>query len=597
MSEAVTEVMTGHEAHAPRPWRETLRRLMRSTGVHAPQLRASLIGLVLAAGAQGLAFACLLPLFHALVTRGELGQAGIWFGLMLVLMAASTLLRWRAQGFDYNGHMALATHALRERLGRQLRRMPLERLREQRSGEIHAAVLGNVDEHLNHVLTIANLILVATLTPLVAAGVTFIYDWRLGALMLCVFCTIVPLYRWRRPAFIRNMRDLGLAHRQVNADIVEYVQGLPTLRAARCAGEKAGALQDSLHHLEMLQTTRHREGVRPGVIIAGLIETGLLAITAAGLFWVCNGSLEPALLAAVMVMAARFAEPLATFVSYTMMIELIEAGLESIDAIEAVEPLPQHLPARQPERFDIRFTHVSFQYAQALSPAIRDFSATLPLQGMTALVGPSGSGKSTLARLLMRQADPQEGAITIGGVDLRAISPTVLNSLISTVFQEVHLFDDTVAANIRFGRPQASDAEVEAAAAAAQCLDFIERLPQGWQTRLGDYGGRLSGGERQRLSIARAVLKNAPIVILDEPTAALDAANQLAVQRAMDALVKERTVIVIAHRLSTIVGADLVLFVENGRLAESGTHAELIMGRGRYHDMWQAQDKAKIWRP
>ncbi|WYX38106.1 ATP-binding cassette domain-containing protein [Achromobacter xylosoxidans] len=204
-------------------------------------------------------------------------------------------------------------------------------------------------------------------------------------------------------------------------------------------------------------------------------------------------------------------------------------------------------------------------------------------------MGPSGSGKTTLTRLLMRHADPQRGAVRIGGVDIRSLPAADLNRLISTVFQDVHLFDDTVLGNIGMARPDASEADIHAAARAAHCLDFIERLPQGWQTRLGEAGGRLAGGERQRLSIARAILKNAPIVILDEPTAALDTESELAVQAAIDTLVADRSVIVIAHRLSTIVAADRILVFEDGRITQRGTHAQLLAVPGRYRQMWLAQ--------
>jgi len=223
------------------------------------------------------------------------------------------------------------------------------------------------------------------------------------------------------------------------------------------------------------------------------------------------------------------------------------------------------------------------------STVLNGISLNIDAGEVVVVVGPSGSGKTTLTRLLMRHADPQRGAIRIGGVDIRSLPPADLNRLISTVFQDVHLFDDSVIGNIGMARPEAGEAEVRAAARAAHCLDFIERLPQGWQTRLGEAGGKLSGGERQRLSIARAILKNAPIVILDEPTAALDTESELAVQAAIDTLVAERSVIVIAHRLSTIVAADRILVFEDGRITQRGTHAELLAQPGRYRRMWQAQ--------
>jgi ATP-binding cassette, subfamily B, bacterial IrtB/YbtQ len=287
---------------------------------------------------------------------------------------------------------------------------------------------------------------------------------------------------------------------------------------------------------------------------------------------------------------------LATFVSYTAILDMIEAALERMEALLVVPPLPQLMHAAMPTSFDIRFHQVSFQYMRADQPALRGISIQLPARRMTALVGPSGSGKTTVTRLLMRHADPQSGVVSIGGVDVRGISPERLSQLVSVVFQDVYLFDDTVLANIRMGRPDATDAEVEAAARAAQCLEFIERLPQRWHTRLGDIGGRLSGGERQRISIARALLKNAPIVILDEPTAALDTESETAVQQAIDALVADKTVLVIAHRLSTIVGADRIIVLDEGRLVDQGTHEALLSRDGRYRSMWEAQQRVKVWR-
>jgi len=211
------------------------------------------------------------------------------------------------------------------------------------------------------------------------------------------------------------------------------------------------------------------------------------------------------------------------------------------------------------------------------------------------LRGTSSSGKTTLTRLLLRHFDPQEGSVKIGDADLRQIPPEQLNARVSVVFQDVYLFDDTVRANIHMARPDATREEVEHAARMAHC-DFIERLPQGWDTRLGDIGGRLSGGERQRISIARALLKNAPILILDEPTAALDTESERAVQTAIDALVQEKTVIVIAHRLSTIAGADQIVVLDGGRIVQTGTHADLVQQKdGRYARMWAAQQRVKSW--
>ncbi|MFP3742652.1 ABC transporter ATP-binding protein [Achromobacter sp. SIMBA_011] len=574
----------------PAPWRDTYRRLLRSAGSQAGRLRASLCLLLLAAVCQGLSLACIVPLFVH-VTRGDPWRAALaWLAGFTLLAAAAIALRWRAQGFDYRGHMARATHELRVLLGEQLRRMPLEALQAHRTGGIAAKLLGGVDEQMNYALTVINLILGAIVTPAAAAVALLAWDWRLGVALMLVFPAIVPLYRWRRPALDRGHDATGRANEALNAELLEYMQGLPVCLATGRAGAANERLRAGFEQLEQLQREHHRRGAKPSLMVAAIVESGMLAILGCGMLWVTQGSLAPAALGAVLVLVARFAEPLATFVNFTTVLALIEAALARIEELRAVAPLPQWPSQGGPAGpADIRIEGLEFRYAGGTAPALRDIDLDLPARGLTALVGPSGSGKTTLTRLLMRHADPQRGAIRIGGVDIRGLPPADLNRLISTVFQDVHLFDDSVIGNIGMARPEAGEAEVRAAARAAHCLDFIERLPQGWQTRLGEAGGKLSGGERQRLSIARAILKDAPIVILDEPTAALDTESELAVQAAIDTLVAERSVIVIAHRLSTIVAADRILVFEDGRITQRGTHAELLARPGRYRRMWQAQ--------
>lgn len=574
----------------PAPWRDTYRRLLRSAGSQAGRLRASLCLLLAAAVCQGLSLACIVPLFVH-VTRGDPWRAALgWLAGFTLLAAAAIILRWRAQGFDYRGHMARATHELRVLLGEQLRRMPLEALQAHRTGGIAAKLLGGVDEQMNYALTVINLILGAAVTPATTALALLAWDWRLGMALMLVFPVIVPLYRWRRPALDRGHAATGRANEALNAELLEYMQGLPVCLATGRAGAANERLRAGFEQVERLQREHHRRGAKPSLMVAAIVESGMLAILGCGMLWVTQGSLAPAALGAVLVLVARFAEPLATFVNFTTILALIEAALARIEDVRAVAPLPQWPsegglggPAR------IRINGLEFRYAGGSAPALRDIDLDLPARGLTALVGPSGSGKTTLTRLLMRHADPQRGAVRIGGVDIRSLPAADLNRLISTVFQDVHLFDDTVLGNIGMARPDASEADIHAAARAAHCLDFIERLPQGWQTRLGEAGGKLSGGERQRLSIARAILKNAPIVILDEPTAALDTESELAVQAAIDTLVADRSVIVIAHRLSTIVAADRILVFEDGRITQRGTHAELLAVPGRYRQMWLAQ--------
>lgn len=574
----------------PASWRDTYRRLIRSAGSRARHLRASLLQLLLAALFQGLALACIAPFFIHVAHGGAWRTAVAWLGAFTALALTATALRWRAQGFDYCGHMAVSTHELRMRLGEQLRRMPLEVLQTHHTGGIAAKLLGGVDEQMNYALTVINLILGAAVTPAVTALALLALDWRLGVALLLVFPAIVPLYRWRRPALDREAQTVGRANEALNAELLEYMQGLPVCLATGRAGAANERLRQGFEHLERLQRQSLQHSAKPSLMVAAIVEVGLLAILVCGALWVTQGSLDPAMLAAVLVLVVRFAEPLATFIPYSKIFALIEAALARIEEVLAVTPLPQWPAQGQPSpQASIHIENLDFQYATGVAPALSGIDLDLPACGLTALVGPSGSGKTTFTRLLMRHADPQRGAVRIGGVDIRSLSAADLNRLISTVFQDVHLFDDTVLANIGMARPEASEAEIRAAADAAHCLDFIKRLPQGWQTRLGEAGGTLSGGERQRLSIARAILKNAPILILDEPTAALDTESELAVQAAINTLVPNRSIIVIAHRLSTIVAADRILVFEDGRITQRGTHAELLDTPGRYRQMWLAQ--------
>jgi ATP-binding cassette subfamily B protein len=257
------------------------------------------------------------------------------------------------------------------------------------------------------------------------------------------------------------------------------------------------------------------------------------------------------------------------------------------------EPVMEGNEVFAPERFDIVFDNVSFGYHD--EDVIKKVSLVIPQGGITALAGPSGSGKSTLSRLIARFWDPREGTVRIGGVDIRTVDPEALLRHISVVFQDVVLFNDTVMNNIRIGREGASDDEVYAAAVAARCDGFIRDLPAGYETVIGENGSTLSGGERQRISIARALLKNARIVLLDEATASLDPENETEIQAAISALVKNRTVVVIAHRLRTVLGAGNIAVLNKGRLVEEGSADTLLARNGLFARLYQIQQESLGW--
>jgi ATP-binding cassette, subfamily B, bacterial IrtB/YbtQ len=575
---------------------KTYRLMEQAVGSQVAQLRLTLVLATLSAILQGIAYALFFPLFSALLAR-PVPVTTVW--LLIGSMAGLTLLeaslRWHIQGL-YTRLMLSSTHELRLVLGEHLRRIPLERLFERRTGDLNT-VLGKNVVDATLALSYFSVVVIQTLCmPAVVILVTCFFDWRLALVLLFTIPLALPLYRWLRALNLQEQREVTEADASVASRVIEYVQGLAVLKATGQVGTQSTRLRAALETQRLTQERTHQLSVLPNLLMTLVIQVSLLVVLALGIYWILQGTLALPLLAALLVIAVRFSEPLSILATVSTIFDMMENGLERIHEVLTIQPLPQPEGSQSIASADIVFEHVTFTYANQEKPALRDVSLVIPARSLTALVGPSGSGKTTITRLLSRYADVQQGAIRIGGVDVREMPQAELMRHLSVVFQDVYLFDDTIRNNIRLAKPDASDAEVEAAAREAYCHDFITQLPAGYDTRIGELGATLSGGERQRLSIARALLKNAPLVLLDEPTSALDTASEIVVQQAIDHLVANRTVVVIAHRLSTIQHADTILVLEDGCLIEQGTHAQLLARGTRYAAMWQAQQQARRWK-
>ncbi|MEM7533208.1 MAG: ABC transporter ATP-binding protein, partial [Chloroflexota bacterium] len=554
----------------------TYHRMIRAAGSFASAMRYGFSISIASGVVQGITYAFLFPFFSALMNVGEADNGLVMYtGIIVALVLLDGYLRWLENGYDWTTQMDVG-HEVRIKLGEQLRKMPLEYLGSRRAGDVNVVLSGDVNDVVMIMGGLYGIVLHTIATPLATIAITLFIDWRLALAMLIIFPLAIPLYQRIRQVAARENRVSSQAHAVVTANLVEYAQGLPVLRATRQVGKQSVRLQQSLADLRHKQTVATSWGTVPNISISAIVQIGLLLVTTLGVYFVLGGSLNAAILFALLAITVRFAEPLSIFASLATMFDFMETGLERIDAMMAVKPMPVTQPAQSLTEFDITFEQVDFAYAPEDEDSegeavLHDVSFHLPAKSLTALVGESGGGKTTITKLITRYADPQQGAVEIGGVDIRAVEQPELMQHVSVVFQDVYLFDDTIRDNIRMADPSATDDEVIAAAQAANCHEFITRLPDGYDTTVGEIGGALSGGERQRISIARAILKDAPIVLLDEPTSALDTESEVAVQRAIDRLVQDKTVVVIAHRLSTVVAADQILVLDDGHIVERGT--------------------------
>lgn len=366
------------------------------------------------------------------------------------------------------------------------------------------------------------------------------------------------------------------------------------MKAFNQTDEMYRSLRASCDDLRQKSIATERASAPVGMLARAVLNVGTAVVMGVGVWLMRDGSLAPLVLMVFLLLALNLYNPLMSFMMMLVNITQLNHCTERIDEVMSEKPLPYKKDAERPSGVDIRFENVGFSYGNG--EVLHDVSLAIPHNSLTALVGPSGSGKSTVARLIARFWDVDSGSIVMGGVPSAHLSPDVVLRAVSIVFQDVYLFNDTIEANIRMGREDADRKDVIRVSKLAACHDFISALPQGYDTMVGEGGSTLSGGEKQRISIARALLKDAPIVLLDEATASLDPENEMFVQRAIDALIQHKTVVVIAHRLRTVQHADQIVVLDKGRVEQVGTHRELLAQGGLYEKLWEGQQKAGSWR-
>ncbi len=556
------------------------------------RLRGNLIGLIAEAFLTGVGFVLLVPFLRALL-NGETERAATWLaaGTGVFVLYAGT--RYRTQLAGYRAAISLA-RALFARLGDHIVRLPLGWFGPGRVGRLGRLTSQGVIDVMGVPAHLMRPLVSALITPATVIVFMFVFDWRLALAALVTTPVALLTYRWSGDLVQRTERRVDAAAAEAAGRVVEFAQAQAVLRAfgqGEIGFRQLDAALIEQHAAGRAQLRTAAPGLASFVLVVQLAFTVIVLF---GLNLVLGGEIEVAELIALLVLSVRYVEPLIGAADLEGTLRISRNSLARMDALLATKPLPEPQGAKAIQGTEITFARVGFAYDG--TPLLRDVSFTAPARAITAIVGVSGSGKTTLLRLIARFWDVDTGAVLIGGADVRDVTTADLMAHVSVVFQDVYLFDGSIADNIRVGRPGASDAEIADAARMARVDEIAARMPGGLNAGVGEAGGRLSGGERQRISIARAILKDAPIVLLDEATSALDPINEAAIQDALRALTRGKTLITVAHWLQTVRSADRILVLDEGRIVESGSHDELITAGRRYAAFWKKRARAAGWR-
>lgn len=578
------------------PLIDILPRLRRM--ISRPEtLRPALIVAALTGLFEGLALAALLPAISSLASDEAVWglPIGGWLGVLAVLAVACFGLYYLQQRRTYAVALDFL-NSIHRLVGDQVAKQPLGWFARPLAGRLSrmvSAELMSAGEIFAHMIGPLVSRVVSALTIVIAA---WLWNPLLGLVLtiaapIFVLITLTSTHLMRRGGAIHEPEEVNLANR-----IVEYAQCQGALRSCGRSDDfppLTSALNDT-----RAAKTRAQWIETAGLLLSGVATQGVIValITVTGSLAV-SGTLEPIPALAFIGLALRFTSTLSTITESAMGLESRRPLLDAIDDVLTAEPLPEPSSAAElTAPGSIELDNVTFAYTPNGQPVLRDVSLTVPAGSMVALVGPSGSGKTTVARLVSRFHDADSGTVKVGGLPVTEQTTEQLMGQLSMVFQDVYLFDDTLESNVAVGRENASREETRAAADLAGVTEIAERLPNGWQSRVGEGGRALSGGERQRVAIARALLKRSPIVLLDEATSALDVENEANIVAAVEQLRRQATILVIAHRLDTIAASDRIIALdENGRVEAQGTHEELLAAGGTYAGFWNRLHQAQGW--
>jgi len=573
---------------------EDVKRLLKLAGQQRRKLIASCI-LAVVGTALGLVPFILTYLMVLELFNPVINQAYVWKLVFWCIVAI--ILKFVFMGLSGSlSHLAAYSilYDLRIKLAKKLGTLPLGYFKEKNTGDTKTAM----NEHVEQIeLFIAhNLpdLTAAIVVPIFTAVFLFIVDWRMALATLAV----IPVALIAQGLMFKDYKPLMKGYydalEKVNSTVIEYTQGMAVIKAFNQTVESFRRYRDSIEEYDDYIWMWTKRFIPSWSVFSVVVVANLIVILPVGAWLYISGSLPMPTLILFLILGIGFSQPLMKLTMFSSQFTQNMEGVGRINEILTETPLSEPEVEQIPSNFNIKFQGVHFSYGKR--EVLDDIEFSVPEKTVTALVGPSGAGKTTIAQLIPRFWDVNTGEISIGDVNIRDIATERLMSLVASVFQEVTLFNDTIYENIRMGNAEATEGDVIAAAKMAHCHEFIEKQPASYQTVVGEGGAKLSGGEKQRISIARAILKDAPIIILDEATAFVDPENEELIQDAITRLAEGKTLIIIVHRLSTITSSNQIIVLDEGKIVEKGTHEELIRAENLYNRMWEAHVSAHDWK-
>ena len=572
---------------------ETFRKIWKFAGVERPNIGKSAAVNFLNAVFHMLEVSAIYFVIVAL-TQGETGNHAAWTALALMAVSILGNAATNSQSKQQQTHAGYFMAANeRIKIGNLLKGVPMGFFNENSLGEVTGVcttVLGNIEQMVP--MTLVN-IMSGVIGTIVFTVMILLFEWRVGLIAaagILVYFLVVSSMEKKSAAIAPNAQKSQTA---LTSAVLEYVQGMSVVKSFNLSGKGDKRLQDALEFNRKSNLDMEKLMTPYTMLQELVLQIAGIAMMAVSVICWADGTISLANALMCIVMSFLVFGQIKLFGMGISMLRLTSESIDRTMQTEEMEQMDEKGKAFSPEGHGVEFKNVHFSYEN--KEILHGINAAIPDKTTTAVIGPSGSGKTTLCNLIARFWDVDSGSITIGGHDVREYTLEFLMDQISMVFQNVYLFADTIENNIKFGRPQATHAEVVEAARKACCADFIEALPDGYDTVIGEGSASLSGGEKQRISIARAMLKDAPIVILDEVTANVDPENEDRLQKAIEELTRDKTIIMIAHRLKTVRNADQILVVDEGRIVQKGKHEELIGQKGIYADFVLGRQETIGW--